>query len=383
MSFEHIKRSKVPHFELVPEIGRVPGLVIDLNSEEEDRASQISREAVAIDFHSHPIVLPKNMEEYESYSRRGRYHTGYAGLKRAGLAACFDGIGSLAYISSTVGWQFEDMVYELGMRFSDFDHHRDEVIIGRFADDIRRAKNEGKIAIIPHLENIGAVGNRLDRVDVLYGLGFRCAGLTYNDSNFIGGGLTELKPSGLTRFGCDVIGRMNDLKMLIDLSHSAEKVILQALEISAYPCVLTHDCAYSIHQFARCKTDPTLKAIADKGGVIGIEAVPNVLSRNPEQSIEDFLKHMEHAISVAGIDHVAVGTDTVFGDHVALHKKIMHFIDVGNLLSGFPADYVKGIENPSEIPNITRALIKRGYPTGDILKLIGGNVLRVFEEVVG
>ena len=74
------------------------------------------------------------------------------------------------------------------MRFSEFDHDRNEVIIGRFADDIRRAKKEGKIAIIPHLENIGAVGNRLDRVDVLYGLGFRCAGLTYNDSNFIGAG---------------------------------------------------------------------------------------------------------------------------------------------------------------------------------------------------
>jgi membrane dipeptidase len=92
---------------------------------------------------------------------------------------------------------------------------------------------------------------------------------------------------------------------------------------------------------------------------------------------------MEHAIHVAGIDHVAVGTDTVFGDHVAMHKKIMHFIDIGGLLSGFPADYVKGLENPSEIPIITRALIKRGYRTEDTVKLIGGNVLRVFEAVVG
>jgi membrane dipeptidase len=383
MSFEHIQHSMLPHFELVPQMGRVPVMVIQLDPEEEKCVNQIHQEAFLIDFHSHPIVLPKNMEEYESYSRRGRYHTGYAGLKRAGLSACFDGIGSLAYISSTVGWQFEDVIAELGMRFSDFDHHRDEVIIGRFAGDIRLAKREGKIAIIPHLENIGVVGNRLDRIDVLYGLGFRCAGLTYNDSNFIGGGLTELEPSGLTRFGRDVIGRMNDLKMLIDLSHSAEKVILQALDVSIHPCVLTHDCAYAVHPFARCKSDHILKAIAGKGGVIGIEAVPNVLSRNKDQSIDDFLRHMEHTIRVAGIDHVAVGTDTVFGDHVALHKKIMHFIDVGNLLSDFPADYVQGLENPSEIPNITRALVKRGYSMEDISKLIGGNVLRVFEAVVG
>ncbi len=144
MSYEHIKHSKVPQFDLVPQIGRVPRMVIDLNPEEEGRASQITREAILIDFHSHPIVLPKNMEEYESYSRRGRYHTGYAGLKQAGLTACFDGMGSLAYISSTVGWQFEDVVYELGMRFSDFDHHRNEVTLGRFADDIRRAKKRAR-----------------------------------------------------------------------------------------------------------------------------------------------------------------------------------------------------------------------------------------------
>jgi membrane dipeptidase len=383
MSYEHIKRSSVPQFELVPQIGRVPHMMVDLNPDEENRAKQIQKDAVIIDFHSHPIVLPNNMEEFESYSRRGRYHTGYLGLKQAGLTACFDGMGSLSYISSTVGWQFEDVISELGMRFSDFDHHRDEVMIGRFANDIRIAKKEGKIAIIPHLENIGVIGNRIDRVDILYGLGFRCAGLTYNDSNFIGGGLTEVEPSGLTRFGREVVGRMNDLKMLIDLSHSAENVILQTLETSAYPCVLTHDCAYSIHKFARCKSDKVLRAIGEKGGVIGIEAVPNVLSRNKEQSVEDFLNHMEHIINLTGVDHVAVGTDTVFGDHVALHKKIMNFIDVGNLLSDFPAEYVKGIENPSEIPNIARGLIKRGYQNEDISKLIGGNVLRVFEEVVG
>jgi membrane dipeptidase len=383
MSYEHIKRSSVTHFELVPQIGRVPRMVIELNPDEEERARMIQRDAVIIDFHSHPIVLPNNMEEFESYSRRGRFHTGYLGLKEAGLTACFDGMGSLSYISSVVGWQFEDVIFELGMRFSDFDHHRNEVMIGRFANDIRIAKKEGTIAIVPHLENIGVIGNRIDRVDVLYGLGFRCAGLTYNDSNFIGGGLTEVEASGLTRFGRGVVGRMNDLRMLIDLSHSAEKVILQTLEASAHPCVLTHDCAYSIHQFARCKSDKVLRAIGEKGGVIGIEAVPNVLSRNREQSIEDFLNHMEHVINVAGIDHVAVGTDTVFGDHVAMHKKIMHFIDVGNLLGDFPADYVKGIENPSEISNIARGLIKRGYRNDEILKLIGGNVMRVFEEVVG
>src|SRR4030043_764320 len=126
MSYEHIKRSSVTHFELVPQISRVPRMIIELNPDEEERARKIQRDAVIIDFHSHPIVLPNNMEEFESYSRRGRFHTGYMGLKEAGLTACFDGMGSLSYMSCMVGWQFEDVIFELGMRFSDFDHHRNE-----------------------------------------------------------------------------------------------------------------------------------------------------------------------------------------------------------------------------------------------------------------
>lgn len=382
MSFEYIKHKKIKEYKLVKEIGRVPSSVVKLDPDQEARAMELHKNSIVIDFHSHPILMPEDMSEFEGYIRRGRYHTGYEGMKKAGLTACFDGMGSLAYISAMTGWQFEDVIYEMGMRFSDFDHHRDKVLIGRFADDIRRAKKEGKIAIIPHLENAGAIGNCLDRVDILYGLGYRCMGLTYNDSNWIGGGRTEKDQSGLSHFGRDVVGRMNDLGMLIDLSHGGDASIKEALQVSEAPCVLTHDCAYSVYQFSRCKNDEIIKAFADKGGVIGVEAVPNVLSKNVKQGVEDVLNHMEHMIKVAGIDHVAIGLDTLFGDHVELHKKIMDFIDISKMLHEFPTPYMDGIENPSEIPNITRGLVKRGYKDEQIKKLIGGNVLKIFEEVV-
>ena len=113
------------------------------------------------------------------------------------------------------------------------------------------------------------------------------------------------------------------------------------------------------------------------------EAVPNILSNRAKQGIEDVFNHMEHIIKVAGIDHVAIGTDSFFGDHVALHKEVMKFIDISRILHESEVAYIDGIENPSEIPNVTRGLVKRGYSDEEIKKVIGGNVLRVFEEVVG
>jgi len=383
MSFEYIKHKKIKEYRLAREIGRVPSSIVELDPEQEVRARELHRDSIVFDFHCHPIRLPEDMSQFEAYSRRGRYHTGYEGLQKSGLTACLDGMGALAYISSMAGWQFEDVAFELGIRLSDFDHHREKVVIGRFAQDIRRAKEEGKTAIIPHIENVGAIGNYLDRIDILYGLGYRAMGLTYNDTNYIGGGRTEREQSGLSNFGRDAVGRINDLGALIDVAHAGDAVILEALEISEAPCVSTHDCAYTVHQHPRCKSDQILKAIADKGGVIGVESVPNMVSRSITQGIEDVFRHMEHIINVAGIDHVAVGSDTVFGNQAELQMQVMQFIDVSGLLEGFVDTSIDGFENPSEIINVTRGLIKRGYADEEIKKIIGGNALRVFEKVVG
>lgn len=383
MSYEYLNQERLRIFKLAKEIDRVPEQKIPLTPAQEDMVNRIHKENIIFEFHSHPILLPENMEEFGEYSRRGRYWTAYEGLKRSGITACLDGIGSLAYISSTIGWQFSDVVYELGMRFSDFEHHKDQVIIARCADDIQRAKKEGKVAIIAHLENAGAIGNVVDRLDVLYGLGFKCMGLTYNDSNYIGGGRTERIDTGLTDFGFTVIERMNEIGILIDLAHAGDTVIKETLQLSKKPCCTTHDCCMEVSKNPRCKPDPTLKAIADKGGVIALHAVPNTLSKNPEQGIEDVLQNIDHAVKVAGIDAVAVGTDTLFGDHVALHKKIIESISLGKQLKAFPAPYMKGIENPADFINVTRGLVKRGYSENDIKKIVGGNVMRIFEEVVG
>ncbi len=383
MSYEYLNPDRLRSFKLAKEIGRVPEYKIPLTPEQEDKVNQVLQESLLFDFHNNPILLPENMEEFQEYSRRGRFWTAYEGLRKSKITACLNGFGSLSYISSTTGYQFADVIYDLGMRFSDFAHHQDQVLIARSSSDIRQAKREGKVAMIAHLENAGAIGNVLDRLDVLYGLGMRCMGLTHNDSNFIGSGRTDRGEGGLTHFGIQVVERMNDLGLLIDLAHASDQVILDALKVSRQPCCSTHDCCLAASNNPRCKGDPILKAIADRGGVIGIHAIPNVLSSRNEQGIEDVLDHIDHAVKVAGIDAVAVGTDSFFGDHVALHRRILESVSLGRELKTFPAPYMTGIENPGEFPNITRGLVKRGYSEAGIQKIVGGNALRIVEEVVG
>lgn len=383
MSYEYLNPDRLRSFKLAKEIGRVPQYKIPLTPEQEDKVNRVLLESLLFDFHNNPIVLPENMEEFQEYSRRGRFWTAYEGMRESGIHACLNGFGSLSYISSTIGYQFTDVVYDLGMRFSDFEHHKDQVIIARFAEDIFKAKEEGKVAMVAHLENAGAIGNILDRLDVLYGLGIKCIGLTHNDTNYIGGGRTDRTDMGLTHFGVQVVERMNELGVLIDLAHASDRVIRDALEISQKPCCSTHDCCFEVSQNARCKSNEILKAIAKKGGVIGLHAIPNVLSKSPDQGIEDILRSIDHAVNVAGINAVAIGTDTVFGDHVALHKKILESVCLGKELKTFPAPYMKGIENPGDFQNIARGLVKRGHSERDIQKIMGGNALRIFEDAVG
>ena len=383
MSYEYLSQSRLHSIKLAKEVKRVPDFTFELTPDDEDKLKEIQEECIIFDFHNNPIILPENMEDLMEYCHRGRFWTAYRGLKESKIDACLNGFGSLAYISSTIGYQFSDVIYDLGMRFSDFEHHTNDVVIARSSNDIYRAKKEGKVAMLAMLENAGAIGNVLDRLDVLYGLGIKCMGLTHNDNNYIGGGRTDRANTGLSRFGVQVIERMNDLGILIDLAHSSDKTIQEALEISKKPCCSTHDCCLEVSKNIRCKKNSTLKAIADKGGVIGIHAIPNVLSKLPEQGIEDVLQHIDHAVNICGINAVAVGTDSIFGDHVEMHKKMLESVCLGIELKEFPAIYMKGIENPGDFHNITRGLIKRGYKNNDIKKIIGENVIRIIKEVFG
>lgn len=212
-------------------------------------------------------------------------------------------------------------------------------------------------------------------------------GIAYSEGNSLGYGLKEKNDGGLTEFGRQAVRRMNKLGIAIDVSHSGDKTSLDTIETSEKPIFITHAGARALWESNRLKPDSVIKACAEKGGVIGIEAAPHTtLTKNhPHHNLESFMEHFEYCANLVGIDHVAFGPDVLFGDHVGLHKVFAAALSISASKGKTPfepVEYVKGIENPSEaFPNIVRWLVKRGYSDQDIAKVIGGNIMRVLDEV--
>jgi membrane dipeptidase len=285
--------------------------------------------------------------------------------------------------SSPTPWQLNDIIWDLGIRQADLDHHPDVGIRGYSAKDIQKAKESGRTAIIPHVENAQMIDNDVDRVDMLYGLGLRCLGLSYNSRTTVADGCTERTDGGLSNFGFTIIERMNRLGMLIDLSHSSDISAKETIEASKAPCALTHTFARALFENPRGKSDDLLKLLAERGGVIGVAAVANLMSGKEVQTVFDVIDQVDYLVKLVGVDHVAIGTDSMFGDHVGMHKLMRGVMDMMKALKDLPAPYVEYIENPSEWPNLTRALVARGYPDEAIKKILGENVLRLLRQTIG
>jgi len=373
-------------FELAKEIGRVEKYVVPLSDSEEGRAKRILEKGIVISLHDHLYILPEDVKQIVGYNREGRKRTAFEGMSVSKLDAVFDNLGSCA-ITSRMGWKWTDVIHELGMRLSDI-AHQDFVIKATGVEDILRAHHEGKIAVIFSLEAGTSIENEADRIDILYGFGVRMMGIAYSGSNMLGSGQEEDRDGGLTHFGRQAVRRMNRIGMAIDVAHSGDRTAMDVIEASEQPVFISHSgaralCTEDMPNFRRMAPDELIRRCAERGGIIGIEAAPHqtITKQCPEHTIDSVMEHFEYCKDLVGIDHVAFGPDTLFGDHVGFHGAFSEQFFIKS--SGIkPVKYVKGMENPSEtFPNIVRWLIKRGYSDEDIEKVIGGNTVRVLREV--
>jgi membrane dipeptidase len=254
------------------------------------------------------------------------------------------------------------------------------------ADDILRAKREGRFGIILNFQNTLHIGSTLDNLDFFYRLGIRQVQMTYNDLNLVGCGCTERVDCGLSRFGLKVVERMNRLGILIDASHCGYSTSLDTIEASAVPVAFTHTVCKAIYNHDRGKTDEELKAIARRNGYVGMALVPNFITADAEATVEHFLDHVDHAVKMVGADKVGIGTDYAepyeplgarMNEEViaSLGFEKKHGIDFNRKTKGYSGwrDYI----------NLSRGLVSRGYNDEEIQGILGGNFLRIFREVVG
>ncbi|UPJ47828.1 membrane dipeptidase [Bradyrhizobium sp. 200] len=255
------------------------------------------------------------------------------------------------------------------------------------ADDFAKAKKEGLLGSFISTQGSNALGRDLTCLDVYHDMGMRMLQLTYNSVNYIGGGCTDRTDCGVTSFGKSFIERMNDIGMIVDISHCGRSTSVDACKISSKPVAASHTGCYSIYEAPRNKTDDEIKYIADKGGYIGIYCLPNFLTYADRPTVEHVLDHVDYVSQLVGWQHVGIGSDFPFAapDEWGNARLAEHL-----LASGFsPKDgfanpkSVKGFDDYRDFPNITRGLVSRGYSDEQIWGILGGNFMRVFREVCG
>jgi membrane dipeptidase len=376
----------LPRDPLAPEFDRVGPYNGGFTADEVERAERVLADNVTISLHDHPVRFPADMMNTPAYNRTGRQHTAFDGLAASGLTIVFDNMmDGTATVTGNTPWQFDDVVTDLGMRQADIAHQSDVVVI-RTVDDIHAAHAAGKVGLVFGLEAATPIGNDLDKLDVLYGLGIRQIGVAYSDSNGLGAGLSETVDFGLTKFGRSAIRRMNQLGLAIDVSHSSDLTGIQAADASDRPVFMTHAGAKAVWNIPRLKTDDALKAIAATGGVIGMSAAPHttVSHEHPKHSILSVMDHFLYCLDLVGIDHVAFGPDTLYGDHVGLHSAFAALISSAgaNAAPHERVQYVDGLENPTEnFHNIAAWLVHNGFSDDDMVKVLGGNIVRALDQI--
>jgi membrane dipeptidase len=376
----------LPRSPLTPEFGRVAPYDGGFSEAEIERAERLLREIISISLHDHPVLFPADMANTPAYNRTGRQYTAFGGLREAGLTVVFDNMmDGTAMVTGNTPWQWDDVITDLGMRQADIAHQTDVVVI-RTVADIEAIHRDGKVGLVFGLEAATPIGNDLDRLDVLYGLGIRQIGIAYSDSNGLGAGLNEKVDFGLTNFGRAAVRRMNQLGLAIDVSHSSDRTGIETAEASDAPIFMTHAGAKAIWDIPRLKSDDALRAVAASGGVIGMSAAPHttISHAHPAHSIASVMDHFQYCLELVGIDHVAFGPDTLYGDHVGLHTTFSSLLGAAaaTSLEHTRVPYVDGLENPTEsFHNIAAWLVHNGFSDDEITRVLGTNILRALGEI--
>jgi membrane dipeptidase len=268
----------------------------------------------------------------------------------------------------------------------------DRLVLVRTAADILKAKRDKRFGVVIGTQDTAMIGPELERLAQMKKDGVMTVQLTYNNANLAGDGSLEPRNGGLTRLGKATIERIEAEKLLLDLSHGGARTMAEAAAFAKRPLVISHTGARALTDHPRNTADDTIKAVADKGGVVGVYFMP-YLTPDQHPKGEDLLRHVEHVANVAGEDHVGIGTDNgvlpVLLDAETkkkLDQEQQRRFDVGIAAPGeaigvypFMADY----NSLDRYRRFAADLQKRGWSEARLEKLMGGNFLRVYRDAWG
>lgn len=264
------------------------------------------------------------------------------------------------------------------------------LLLVRSSDDIERAAYTGRVGIILHFQNARPIGNDLNRLATFYKLGLRVVQLTYNERNFVGDGCLEPADAGLSRFGRRLVKALNDLGILIDLSHVGRRSSLEALELSDEPCVFSHSNPRSLADNPRNVSDDQIKACAERGGVIGICGWGPIswTGASSPPSLATVADHLTYVADLVGPEHTAIATDAPISGNV--DRILAHFGDINSAYPEVTGPFVGAFGNDlnhryplpiRRLPQLVHLLHQRGWDEIAVRGTLGENMLRLYRKV--
>jgi membrane dipeptidase len=284
---------------------------------------------------------------------------------------------------------FMDTVRGIAFWEREIDDHPEVLSRVRVAADIGKAKKAKRTGLVYGVQDGVAFETDLTRLEDLHALGLRIVQPTYNRRNLLGDGCLEPGNAGLSRTGIEAIGRMNDLGILVDLSHCGRQTAADAIRVSRKPVAFTHTGCAALADHPRNRTDAELRAVADKGGVSGIYFMP-YLSEGRQPTAADIVRHLEHMVQVAGEDHVSIGTDgsisatTVDEKYKEAFAKNTRERREAGIAAPWETEegylFAADLNTPRRFATLAMMLADRRHSAARIQKILGGNLLRVFGE---
>lgn len=271
------------------------------------------------------------------------------------------------------------------------DGNPERLVLANSGQDFVDAQRDGKVAVMLGFQNATMIEQSIDNIATLYEAGTRWIQLTYNQRNLLGDGCTERTNAGLSDFGIEAVQRMNEIGIIVDLSHCGHQTTNDGVEFSnPGPCFTHTMCEALYKNHPRAKTDEQIKAMADKGGVIGIICLGYMIGPDPggATTLDNYVDHIDHAVKVAGIDHVGVAADfAIQGLEADGATRDNWYVP---RLTRFKPSYqvrwppwIPELDQPIRYLSVARKLDERGYSTGNIEKILGLNWLRYYRDILG
>ena len=293
--------------------------------------------------------------------------------------------GGITAINATVAvWEgSKQTLQNIGRFYRDFETYSKWIRPAVSLADLHAAKRDNRVGIVFGFQNSSPIEDDLHLVEVFHRLGVRVIQLAYNDLNYAGAGCYERQDVGLSKFGVDLVTEMNRLGMVVDLSHVGHRTTMDAIELSEHPVWFSHANPKALCEHPRNKTDDEVRALVARGGVVGANIFPAFLKQGYDSTLDDVLDTIEYWVELAGIEHVSIGLDFTENQSEEWFRWLMagKRLDSPVFPLKLPLRLPNGIERADEMPNLTAGLLGRGYSHEEVQKILGLNVLRLFEQV--